>query len=156
MRQILYHFKQSFLKMKTFLILSVVCACAFAAPSVSLVGSPIVASPLFAHAAPVLSPVAQPLLAQVEGEAPASTVHAKHVHQVLAPQVISYSIPAAAPQIISSYSVPALAPAHVISAYSLPAPIVSLHVNNPTRFMLVNFVFSSLAQISHSAYKIVY
>lgn len=115
-------------KMKTVLILSAICACAFAAPSVSIVSSPLIASPLLARAAPIVSPIgpiAQPLLAKVEGEAPASTVHATHVKQVLAPQIISYSIPAAAPQIISSYSLPAFAPAHVISAYSLPHPIVS-------------------------------
>jgi hypothetical protein len=94
--------------MKTFLILSAVFACIFAAPTVS-----VIESPLLVHAAPVVSPFAHPLLAQVEGEAPASTVHATHVKQVLVPQVIS------------SYSLPTLASTHVISAYGLPAPIVS-------------------------------
>lgn len=125
--------------MKTALVLSVLCAIACAAPSVSLVGSPLIASPLWARASPLIAhapliaahaplvssvaavnPIATPLLAKVEGEAPASTVHAEHVKQVVVPQVI---VPAPAPQIIS-YSLPA--PAHqVISAYSLPAPVVS-------------------------------
>lgn len=101
--------------MKTVLVLSILCAVAHAAPGV-LVGSPLVASPwspLLASplVAPV-SPIATPLLAKVDGEAPASTVHAKHVQQVVVPQVISYSLPA---------------PAHIVSAYSLPAPVVSSH-----------------------------
>lgn len=116
--------------MKTVLVLSVLCAVANAAPGV-LVGSPLVGSPLLASpwlarspligsplvASPLIapvSPVASPLLAQVAGEAPASTVHAKHVQQVVVPQVVTYSLPAPAP-------------AHVISAYSVPAPVVSSH-----------------------------
>lgn len=79
-------------------------------------------SPLFARAASPLvasvNPIATPLLAQVEGEAPASTVHAAHVKQVVVPQVI--------PQVIS-YSLPAASPVNVIPTYSLPAPIVSYY-----------------------------
>lgn len=118
--------------MKTVLVLSILCAAAYAAPN-HLVRSPLVASPLLASpwlarspligsplvASPLIgshlvAPVATPLLAKVDGESPASTVHAKHVQQVVVPQVVSYSLPAPAP-------------AHIISAYSIPAPVVSSH-----------------------------
>lgn len=101
--------------MKTVLILSIVISLASAAPSVSFIGSPVIASPLLSRALVTpINPIATPLLAQVEGEAPASTVHAAHVRQVVVPQVI--------PQVIS-YSLPAETPVHVIS--HLPIPIVS-------------------------------
>lgn len=76
--------------MKIILVLSVLSVIAKAAPTVS-----VVTSPFFAHAtlvAPV-SPFASPLIAEVEGEAPASIVHATHVKQVVVPQVVSYSAP---------------------------------------------------------------
>ena len=107
--------------MKIFLVLSVLFAIATSAPQVSLIGSTLVSSPLLARASPLIAPInpiATPLLAQVEGEAPASTVHAAHVKQVVVPQVI--------PQVIS-YNLPAQSPIHVISPYSLPAPIVSYY-----------------------------
>ena len=155
--------------MKTLFVLSVICACALAAPSVSIVGSPLIAAPLLARSSP--------LLAAVAGEAPASTVHAAHVKQVIAPQVVSYSLPAVAPQVLS-YSLPAVhsvlpaaiappqviqsvgsdaavAPAQVISAYSLPAPVVS-DLHHSFHFFSVSIFVHSPTQLSHSAYKIVY
>ncbi|CRK95880.1 CLUMA_CG009326, isoform A [Clunio marinus] len=77
--------------MKVLLVLSVFCALTNAAPSAVLT----------------------PLLARVEGEAPASTVHAAHVVQqvVPQPQVISYSLPSA------------VVHAPIITAYNLPSHI---------------------------------
>lgn len=141
--------------MKTVLVLSFICAIAGAAPSISLVGSPLIASqlvathslaraspwvapaaPWIAPAAPLiapLAPVATPLLAEVGGEAPASTVHAKHVKQVVVPQVVTYSLPAPAPpQLITTYSVPASAPAVHASASVLTYQFASnLPSTNP-------------------------
>jgi hypothetical protein len=124
--------------MKSILVLSVLCACALAAPSppaaVSLIESPAVvplASPVLLHASPA---IAQPLLAQVPGEAPASTVHAKHVTQVLVPQVKHVVVPH--PQIIS-YSLPAASPAQVI----LHSPLVSAQTRLNYVFRLASCIF---------------
>lgn len=114
-------------KMKTVLVLSILCAVACAAPT-----AVVVSSPVLAHS------FASPLLAQVAGEAPASTVHAAHI--VAAPQVLSYSVPAVISppeviqanlgphQVLAHHAWPAAvaAPHHVVSAYSLPASVVSL------------------------------
>lgn len=104
--------------METVLVLSVLCVFAQAAPQVSVVSSPaLVAAPVNPYAIPL------PLLAQVEGEAPASTVHASHVKQVIVPQVVSFGVPthlvAAPAHVVHG------APAQIVSAYSLPAPIVN-------------------------------
>lgn len=106
-------------KMKTVLVLSVLCAIACGAPTAVVYSSPV--------------------LAQVAGEAPASTVHATHVvaapHIVAAPQVLSYSVPAvfSPPEVIQANLGPhqvlahhVSAPHHIVSAYSLPTSVVSL------------------------------
>lgn len=127
--------EQKSFEMKIVLLLSVILTFASAAPLVSLIGSPsLVSAFLFTRSLPWVAPVstavapighvASPLLAQKTGEAPASTVHAVHVQQVVAPEFIPH---------VLSYSLPAVAPAHVvsarakvISAYSLPpVPLVS-------------------------------
>ncbi|CAG9799726.1 unnamed protein product [Chironomus riparius] len=98
--------------MKSIVILFAVFACTLAAPQVSVVAT----SPL----------VSAPLLTKVEGEAPASTVHA--VHTKVVPQVIAYSVPApivhhAAPivsaPVISAYSAFPVAPFAHHSAYRI-------------------------------------
>lgn len=93
--------------MKSVVILFALFACATAAPGLRIVSSPLVTAPL---------------LTKVEGQAPASTVHA--VHTKVVPQVVTYSLPApivhAAAPVVS---------APVITAYSgLPVatPFVSL------------------------------
>lgn len=92
--------------MKSAIILFALFACTLAAPSVSVIAT----SPL----------VSAPLLTKVEGEAPASTVHA--VHTKVVPQVVAYSVPAP----IVHHAAPIVS-APVISTYSaLPvAPFVS-------------------------------
>lgn len=97
--------------MKTLIVLSVVFAFVWGAPQVAFVGSPLVgshliAAPLIARAAPVIaSPLlaapATPLLAKVEGQAPASTVHAEHVKQEVV-HIAAYSLPA--PVVSTCYS----------------------------------------------------
>jgi hypothetical protein len=116
--------------MKTLLVLSVVCACAFGA-SEKFARSPFFASPILASTAPLVAMIPQPSLTKIGGVAPASTIHAKHAKEVLASRAFFYSLPANEPHLISSYSLAALAPAPLISAYSLPT--VSLHVNDQTQ-----------------------
>ena len=58
--------------------------------------------------------VSAPLLTKIEGQAPASTIHA--VHAKLVPQVIAYS---SVPHIVST----PIVSSPVISAYSVPAPL---------------------------------
>lgn len=58
--------------------------------------------------------VAAPLLTKIEGQAPASTIHA--VHAKLVPQVIAYS---SVPHIVSA----PIVSSPVISAYSVTAPL---------------------------------
>lgn len=182
--------------MKSFVVLSVLCACAFAAPSppaaVSLIESPpaqhqiisaapqlIASSPLIssaqllsAHGSPLIAsarlingqqlissspllasghqlissssliapgqqlissspliaggPLGSPILARIAGEAPASTVHAAHVNQLVLqqPQLIAQPQLLAQPQILQYSSLPA-APAHQVL---LQSPLVSPRV----------------------------
>lgn len=93
--------------MKSIAVFFALVACAVAAPAVEVVS-------------PSLVPA--PLLTKVEGESPASTVHA--VHTKVVPQVVAYSLPAAP---IVHHIAPVVHSAPVISTYSaLPvAPFVS-------------------------------
>lgn len=67
---------------------------------------PLITSPVIDS----VNPIATPLIAKIDGEAPASTMHAEHVKQFYVPQIVSYHLPAN----------------HIVSSYSLPAPVVSL------------------------------
>lgn len=99
--------------MKSLLILCALFVFASAAPG------HLIATPIVAHS-PVVS---APLLAKVEGQAPASTVHA--VHAKVVPHVIAYS------------SVPAVT-SHIVSSPIVSSPVISSYSIHPASLPLVS------------------
>jgi hypothetical protein len=97
--------------MKSLLILCALFAFSSAVPG-HLIGTPAVVS---SHV------VSAPLLAKVEGQAPASTVHA--VHAKVVPQVIAYSVPATT---------------HIVSGPIVSSPVISSYGIHPASLPLVS------------------